>query len=116
MIYTLVKLALSAALIVLIAEIAKRSTLLGAVVASLPIVSLLAMVWLYLDTGDAVRIAAFSRQVLVLVIPSLLLFAVLPVLLERGVPFFVSLLAGCALAAVSYLAVLWVARRYGWYI
>lgn len=110
----LIKFAVSAALIVLIAEIAKRSTLLGALVASLPVVSLLAMVWLYLDTGDVARVAAFSREILVLVIPSLALFAVLPVLLERGLPFAVSLLLGCALAAVAYLVLLWIAPRIGW--
>lgn len=98
----------------LISEIARRSTLAGAIVASLPIVSLLAMIWLYLDTGDPVRVAAFSREVLVLVVPSLVLFAVLPALLERGLPFFVSLLLGCALAAVAYLAIFWIAQRFGW--
>jgi hypothetical protein len=112
--YTLVKLAVSAALIVLISEIARRSTLLGAVVASLPVVSLLAMIWLYVDTGDVARVAAFSREVLVLVIPSLLLFATLPTMLERGVPFVISLLAAGALAAVAYPVVLWVVQLFGW--
>uniref|UniRef100_UPI00257C51F1 DUF3147 family protein n=1 Tax=Oceanithermus sp. TaxID=2268145 RepID=UPI00257C51F1 len=87
----LVKLIVSALLIVLVSEIAKRSSLLGALLASVPLVSVLAMVWLYLETRDSERIAAFAQDVFWLVLPSLALFLVLPWLLRAGVQFFAAL-------------------------
>ncbi|WP_457633782.1 DUF3147 family protein [Oceanithermus desulfurans] len=86
----------------LVSEIAKRSSLLGALLASVPLVSVLAMVWLYLETRDAERIAAFAQDVFWLVLPSLALFLVLPWLLRAGVQFFVALGLGLVLAALAY--------------
>ena len=82
--YYAVKILVSAVLIVLISEIAKRNTLFGALVASLPVTSLLAFIWLYLDTGDSARIAALSTGVFWLVLPSLAFFVVLPLALRAG--------------------------------
>jgi F0F1-type ATP synthase assembly protein I len=87
MIEYVVKVAVSAVLIVLISETSKRSTLLGALLASLPLVSVLAMLWLYSDTRDAAQVAALARSIFWLVLPSLLLFLLLPVLIERGYSF-----------------------------
>jgi hypothetical protein len=84
-----VKILVSAVLIVLISEIAKRSTLFGALIASIPITSLLAFIWLYLETGDSARIAALSTGVFWLVLPSRI-FVVLP----PGVAYRMGILAG----------------------
>ena len=91
MIYTILKVAISAALIVGISEIAKRSSLLGGLLASLPLTSLLAFVWLYRDTRDTAKIAALSTSIFWLVLPSLILFIVLPLLLKKGVEFYPAL-------------------------
>jgi len=82
MILYLTKLVISAAIIVAVSEIAKRSTTLGGLLASLPLVSILSMIWIYAETKNTERIAAFSWSVLWLVIPSLLLFIALPLLLK----------------------------------
>ena len=88
-----VKVAISAVLIVLVSEFSKRSSLVGALLASLPIVSVLAIVWLYIDTRDTAQVASLSRGIFWLVLPSLVLFLVLPAMLERGHGFYLSLAA-----------------------
>lgn len=109
----LLKAAFTAVLVVLISETAKRSTWWAAVLASLPLTSILAFCWLYYDTGDNMRVAALSRSILWLVLPSLLLFVALPWLLERQMPFGWALLIACALTALAYGGMLWALPRLG---
>jgi hypothetical protein len=105
-----VKVILTVVVVVAVAEISKRSTVWGALLASLPLTSLLAFVWLYIDTRDAGRVAALSKDIFWLVIPSLPLFLVLPALLKMGWSFWTSLAAACAVTAMSYLVMLWFQR------
>ena len=79
------KVLLTSVVVVAVAEASKRSVLLGAIIASLPLTSILAMVWLYADTGDADRIAGLAGGIFWLVLPSLILFVALPVLIHAGV-------------------------------
>src|SRR5215217_2729645 len=79
----IIKYAVSAAIIAAVSEISKRTTLLVALLASLPLTSLLAFIWLYSDTHDNGRVAALSNNIFWLVLPSLVLFIVLPPLLRR---------------------------------
>jgi hypothetical protein len=105
-----IKLAISASLVVLISEVSKRSSLVGAVLASVPIVSVLAMIWLYQDTHDVAQVASLARGVLWLVLPSLALFAVLPAMLVRGYGFYLSLTTSTAVTVVCYFVALLAAR------
>ena len=107
------KAALSGALILAISEIAKRSPAFGALVASLPLLSLLAFIWLWTDTRDTVRIAAQAEATFWLVLPSLPMFLVLPVLLRAGVSFWLTLVACCALTVVLYLLTVWLLPKVG---
>jgi len=68
LIYYLVKIAITSILIVTISEIAKRSTFLGALLASLPLISVFAMLWLYIDTKDVARVGTFATSVFWLVL------------------------------------------------
>lgn len=106
MAWYLVKLVVTALVVVAVSEIAKRSTIAGAILASLPLVSILAMIWLWTETRDTGRIAALSVDILWLVPPSLLLFILLPLLLRSGVGFWPALGASAAATALAYLAVL----------
>ncbi len=94
-------------------EVARRSELLGALLVSIPLVSILAMIWLHNDTRDAEKIADFAEGVLWLVIPSLVLFIALPVLLRRGVEFWPAMGVAVGLTMVAYLIGLWIASRVG---
>jgi hypothetical protein len=100
----LLKILFSVALLLAAAEIAKRSTLLGAFIIALPLTSILAMTWLYFDTRDSEKVAAFARDIFFLVPPSLLFF--LPFLFapRTNWPFWLNFSAGFALMAVGMLA------------
>jgi hypothetical protein len=111
MLYYALKTIVSALIIVAITEVAKRSTVIGALIASLPLTSLLAFIWLYTETHDTARISSLSLEVFWLVIPSLALFLALPLFIRFGWGFWISLLAAIGLTAACYAALFWLLRR-----
>lgn len=113
MTYYIVKVAVTAILVVLISEVSKRSSFMGAVLASVPLTSVLAMLWLYLDTGDAEKVSELASSVFWLVLPSLALFIALPVLLAQGLNFYLSLTASIGITAICYWVMVVVLRYYG---
>ena len=113
MIYYAIKILISASLIVLISEIAKRSTGFAALVASLPLTSLLAFVWLGVEGAEPEKIAELSSQIFWLIVPSLVLFPLLAVLLRVGTNLWVSLAVASAATALAYLALLPVLKKFG---
>ena len=104
MVYLITKFAATALIVVLVSELAKRSTLAGAILASVPTVSVLAMIWIYLETRDINRLVVLSTDIVWLVLPSLVLFVMLPFLLRFGVGFWWSLAASIAATALAYWA------------
>jgi hypothetical protein len=110
--YYLTKIAITTLLIVLISEIAKRSSFVGAVLASVPLVSVLAMVWLYIDTSDVERVSALSSSIFWLVIPSLALFISLPLLLKQGIHFYPAMAISIAITVLCYWLMLGVLRHF----
>jgi hypothetical protein len=113
MLYLFVKAALSGIIVAAVSEIAKRYPGFGGLVASLPLVSLLGMLWLWRDTHDPVRMAAHARGTFWFVIPSLPMFLLIPALLERGFGFWPALAVGCTVTILLYLATTAVAARMG---
>lgn len=113
MLYALVKAALSGLLVMLVSETAKRSPAFGALVASLPLVSLLAIIWLWRDTGDTERIAAHAEATFWYVLPSLPMFLLFPAMLRHGIGFWPALGLGCAVTVLLYLLTVWLAARFG---
>jgi len=112
MLYYTIKILLSAFILVAVSEIAKRSSLLGALLASLPLTSLLAFVWLYLDTGDVQKVASLSSDIFWLVLPSLALFLVLPLLIKMGWGFWSSLAVAVLVTAACYGAMLLLFKQF----
>ncbi|MBL1262495.1 DUF3147 family protein [Candidatus Methylomicrobium oryzae] len=113
MLQYLFRVAVTSLIIVTVAETAKRSTLWAALIASLPLTSLLAFAWLYADTHDAERVAALSHAIFWLVLPSLALFLILPFLLRLGWGFLISLGLSSAATVIVYLIMLWLLGRIG---
>ncbi|MFA9460285.1 DUF3147 family protein [Thiohalorhabdus methylotrophus] len=111
--YYLTKTVITAILVVAISEVAKRSSLIGGILASVPLTSVLAMVWLYVDTGDVARVSALASSIVWLVLPSLVLFVVLPWLLHRGVSFPLALTVAIGATALAYWALVLVLARFG---
>ncbi|MDQ8699402.1 DUF3147 family protein [Hyphomicrobium sp. LHD-15] len=113
MVEQIAKVLLTSLLVVGTSEAAKRSVIAGAIIASLPLTSVLAMIWLYADTRDPERVASLASSIFWLVLPSLALFLVLPLLLRRGVPFVPSLAIGIVVTVISYAAMLAVLKWLG---
>jgi cobalamin synthase len=103
----------SGAVIVTASEIAKRSAVFGALVISLPLASIMSMTWLYNDTEDTAQVADFAESILWLVIPSMLLFLILPFLLRRGWGFEASMAVGIVATIAAYGIGMWAAQTFG---
>ena len=113
MLYLAIKALMSGILIAVISEVAKRSPGFGALIASLPLVSVLGMIWLWRDKPDAENMAAHAGATFWYVLPSLPMFLLIPALLRANAPFWLALTAGCLLTIVLYLAMIWVGPRLG---
>ena len=113
LLYLILKAALSGVIIAMVSEVAKRSPGVGALIASLPLVSVLGMIWLWRDTRDPERMAAHAGATFWYVLPSLPMFLLIPALLKRGVPFWAALAGGCALTVALYLLMTTVGPRLG---
>jgi hypothetical protein len=103
---------ITAALVVLISEAAKRSDKLGGLMAALPLVTILTLIWLYLENQPEAKIANHAWYTFWYVIPTLPMFLAFPMLLSR-LGFWLTLLACAALSIVCFVLCAWVLRRYG---
>jgi hypothetical protein len=104
---------ISGVLIAVASTLAKRYPGFGALIASLPLVSVLGMMWLWSEKPDAENMAAHASATFWYVLPSLPMFLLIPALLRHGVPFWMSLLAGCALTVALYAAMTMIGPRFG---
>jgi len=113
MLYLILKAAISGIIIAIVSEVAKKWPGFGALIASLPLVSILGMMWLWHDAKDAERLAAHAGATFWYVLPSLPMFLLIPLLLRRGVGFYPALLSGCVLTIVLYVAMTMIGPRFG---
>lgn len=113
MLYLAIKALISGAIVAAVSEISKRYPGFGGLVASLPLVSVLGMIWLWQDKPDPANMAAHSEGTFWFVLPSLPMFLLIPALLRRGVPFWGALAAGCALTICLYSAMVWLGPKLG---
>lgn len=109
----IIKVLITAVVVVAVSELGKRSSLWGAVLASLPLTSLLAFIWLYRGTGNVAAVASLSHGIFWLVFASLPLFLVLPALLKNGVGFWAAFAASCIVTVGFYFGLVWVLGRLG---
>jgi len=100
-------------MIALASTLARRYPGFGALIASLPLVSVLGMVWLWLDRPDPANMADHAEATFWYVIPSLPMFLLIPFLLRHGVGFWLALVGGCLLTVILYLLVTWIGPRFG---
>lgn len=113
MLYYAIKLFVSAAVIVAVSELAKRQPTWAGMLASLPLVSLLAITWLYADTRDVRQVGELSMSIFWLVLPSLVFFLVLPLLLRQGLGFTWSMLLAMVVMLSGYGLMLAAMKRAG---
>ena len=113
MLYLLIKAAISGMIVAAASEVARRWPGVGGLIVSLPLVSLLAMIWLWRDTGDSERIAQLSLGAFWFFLPSIPLFLVLPAMLRSGIGFWLAFTLAVALTAGLYMGMFWLAPRVG---
>jgi hypothetical protein len=113
MLYLILKAAVSGVIVAIVSEVAKRYPGFGGLIASLPLISVLGMIWLWTDTRDPARMAAHAAGTFWFVLPSLPMFLLMPELLKRGVGFWPALLAGCALTVALYGLMVWIGPKLG---
>lgn len=99
--------------IVLVSEIAKRTDKLGALIASLPLVTIMVMIWLFIEKQGSEKIANHAYYTLWYVMPTLPMFAVMPLLLRRGCNFWLTLAAGILTTFVCFLFTVWLGKKFG---
>jgi len=111
--YYVLKVAISALLITAISEISKRYSLAAGILASLPIVSVLAMIWLYIDTSSIDKVSQLSTSIFWMVLPSLSLFIVLPLLLKNRLPFYPALAISALVMVLLYYLMIVILKKLG---
>ena len=104
---------LSGVIIAIVSVVSRRYPGLGALIASLPLISVLGMIWLWNDKPDVENMARHAEATFYYVLPSLPMFLLIPALLRRGISFPPALIAGCALTILLYLATVAITARLG---
>lgn len=108
-----VKAILSGVIIALIALVGKKAPAAGALIASLPLISILGMIWLWRDTADPKLLANHAEATFWYVLPSLPMFLIIPWMLRSGVGFWLTLTASGLVTILLYLATIGIAARFG---
>ena len=101
--YLILKTLISASIIVIVSEIAKKYTWSAAIIISIPLTSLLAFIWLYYDTKDVQKVIDLSLSTIVMTVPSIIFFIVLPIMLKFKHSFSFSILIAIVSTSVAYL-------------
>ena len=113
MLQTVIKLLISSGVIIIVSEIAKKNTYLGGLIASIPLVSVLSMIWLYIDTKDIESVRNLSNSIFWMVIPSISLFISLPILLRSGIGFYLSIFLSIIITIGCYGMTILLLSRFG---
>lgn len=111
--YYILKVLISAVLIVTISEVGKKSSFWGAVLASLPLTSILAICWLYYDTQKASKVMDLSIGIFWITLPSLVFFVMLFVLMKYGFDFFPSMVSSILIMSTTYTAYVYLLKKLG---
>jgi len=113
MTFLIIKALVSGVIIAIVSEVARKFPGLGGLIASLPLISVLGMIWLWRATEDPDRMATHSLATFWFVLPSLPMFVLIPVMLKRGVAFWPTLAAGCLLTMTLYAVMVWLGPKVG---
>ena len=109
----IIKTIISAIIIASIATMSKKLPSMGAIIASLPLTSILAMIWLYEDTKDITKVSSLSTSIFWIVIPSLVFFMVLPMFLKKNVNFYLSLVFSSMIMVLIYSIYSFILKKFG---
>ena len=114
--FNVTKIIISAIIIFIASEIAKKDTLVGAIIVSLTMISLLSIIWIYVETRDIERIISFSYSVFSMIIPSLSFFLTLPYFLKKNISFSISLMLSIVIMIVLYFGLATLYKKIGYVV
>ena len=100
--YIGLKILITALIVVVVSEISRRSTIIAGLIASIPLTSLLAIIWIYFETSDLENIKNLSSNILLMIPPSLTFFICLPIFIDMKIEFYVSVLFSIVITAIVY--------------
>lgn len=98
-----IKMVVSALIIAIVSEVGKRYSWIAGIIASLPMISILSFLWLYIETKDMEKVVALSRSILWAVFPSLIFFVALPLFIRLTQDFYISMALAIGVMIVTYL-------------
>ena len=107
------KYALTAFIIVLVSEVAKRTDKVGALIASLPFVTIMVMIWLYVENQGTEKIANHAYYTFWYVIPTMPMFIAMPVMLRKGVNFWLTLVLSIGITLVCFVLTALIVKKFG---
>ncbi|MBD3767470.1 MAG: DUF3147 family protein [Gammaproteobacteria bacterium] len=110
--WLITKYLLTAAVVVLVSEFAKRSDKLGGLVAALPMITILTLIWLYVENQPSEKIANHAWYTFWYVIPTLPMFLIFPLLLSR-IGFWPTLLVSAAITIMSFYLFALLVKQWG---
>lgn len=113
MLLFLAKAVISGLLVALISTIARRYPGWGGLVASLPLVSVMAMLWLYGETRETEKVAALAMSTFWFLLPSMPMFLLIPLMLRSGWSFGVTMVTAVVVTMLLYAGMNWLAPRLG---
>ena len=113
MVWYIIKIAITSLIIVVISEVSKRLPLLGSLIASLPLISILGMIWIFQETKDTQKLITHTEGTFWYVLPSLPMFLLMPWMMRKGVSFYWSLTAGIFLTVILYVIMTKILARMG---
>ncbi|PIF00037.1 MAG: hypothetical protein CR994_07520 [Maribacter sp.] len=102
MLHYAIKILITAIIIVVVSEIGKRNSVMAAIIASLPLTTMLALIWLYIDTKDLTKVSALSWNVMIAIVPSFIFLISLPLLIKAGLNFWLALVISAILTFLGY--------------
>ena len=114
MIYLIIKTLITAMVVVVSSEVAKRSSFFAGIIISIPLTTFLALMWLYWETNSQEKVIALTHSTLMMVIPSLSFFIFLPILLKNNLSFFPSMFGSIFLTAICYWIFIWFIHKLGY--
>lgn len=113
MLLYVIKVIISAFIIVAVSEVSKSNATLGALIKSLPLISVLSMIWIYVDTKNTQIISTLSVSTFWLVLPTLPMFLILPLLLRYKLGFYLSLSISLFCMLILYVITALILKRFG---
>lgn len=108
-----IKTIISAVVISIVSVVSKKLPFLGAMIVSIPITSMLAIVWLYNDTHSTQKVMELSNSICLMVIPSIIFFIALSLSLKHNLNIYRSLALSCVVMIISYTLYAVVLKKFG---